>query len=115
MRHRKTVAKLGRRKDHREAMMRNLATSLSLEGKLETTTTKAKALVSYYEHLISVAKRGNEMNAIRLVKRYLYTEPAQKAFVQRLGSLTKSSGHLRTTKVGFRNGDNAEISLVEIV
>jgi len=96
-------------------MMRNLATSLTLSGKLTTTTPKAKALVSYYEHLISLAKRSDKMNMIRLVKQYLYTEPAQKAFVERFESASKKSGHLRTTKVGFRDGDNAEVSLVEIV
>lgn len=96
-------------------MMRNLATSLALEGKLTTTTPKAKALVSYYEHLISLAKRGDKMNSIRLVKRYLFTELAQKAFVERLVELTKDSGHVRTTKVGFRAGDSAELTLVEIV
>ncbi|MGE3278721.1 MAG: 50S ribosomal protein L17 [Candidatus Altimarinota bacterium] len=115
MRHRKTVAKLGRTKDHREAMIRNLATSLALEGKLTTTTPKAKALVSYYEHLISVAKRGDQVKAIRMLKQYLYTEPAQKAFAERLPELTKKSGNVRLTKVGFRDGDSAEMSLVEIV
>jgi large subunit ribosomal protein L17 len=115
VRHRKKVAKLGRTKDHRDALLRNLATSLAINGKLTTTTPKAKALVSYYEHLISVAKRGNNVNAIRLVKQVLYTEIAQKAFVQRLPDLTKQSGHLRTSKVGLREGDKAEMCLVEIV
>lgn len=96
-------------------MIRNLATSLALKGKLKTTTPKAKALVSYYEHLISLAKRGDQVNTIRMIKQYLYTEPAQKAFVERLPQLTKKSGHVRTTKVGFRDGDSAELTLVEIV
>lgn len=95
--------------------MRNLATSLALSGKLTTTTPKAKALVSYYEHLIALAKRGPQVNTIRVVKQYLYTELAQKAFVEKLTELSKASGHVRTTKVGFRDGDNAEMTLVEIV
>lgn len=96
-------------------MIRNLATSLALKGKLTTTTPKAKVLVSYYEHLISVAKRGDLVKAIRLLKQCLYTETAQKAFAERLPALTKKSGNVRLTKVGFRDGDSAEMSLVEIV
>ncbi len=95
--------------------MRNLATSLALHGKLTTTTAKAKALVSYYEQMITRAKRGNDVNAIRTVQQYLFTQEAQKAFVAKLKDLTKQSGYLRTTKVGLRAGDRAEMSLVEFV
>jgi ribosomal protein L17 len=49
------------------------------------------------------------------VKQYLYTEPAQKAFVQRMKQSTATSGFLRTTKVGFRKGDAAEVTMVEYV
>ena len=115
MRHRKKTPKLGILTDHRKALMRNMATSLTLEGKIKTTAAKAKALVSYYEHLITLVKRNEGMNAIRTVKRFLYTETAQKAFLAKLKTLTQPMGHLRVTKLGLRKGDNAEISLIEFV
>lgn len=115
MRHRKTIPKLGRKADHRKALLRNLSTSLAIHGKVKTTTAKAKALVSYYEKLISYAKRSDKVNAIRNIKKYLFTIPAQKAFMDRLESIDSKSGYLRTTKVGFRNGDMAEMTLVEHV
>lgn len=113
MRHRRTTAKLNRNPDHRKAMLRNLATSLALHGHVKTTTAKAKALVSYFEKLVTSAKGASEMNAVRLVKRHLYTEPAQKAFLKRTQNVERSSGYLRTTKVGFRPGDRSEMTLVE--
>lgn len=116
MRHRNKKRTLGRAADHRKALLRNLATSLALHGKVKTTTTKAKALVSYYERLMTQAKRYDHMNAVREIKRYLYTEPAQKAFFERLKQFENvQSGYLRTTKMGFRPGDRAEVSLVEFI
>lgn len=115
MKHRRTTAKLGRPADHRRAMMRNLATSLSLHGRVTTTTPRAKALVGYYERLISLAKRNNEMNAIRLLKRHLFTEASQKAFLKRLSSFSTKSGHLRAMKIGLRKGDRSELTLVECI
>ena len=114
MRHRKTVAKLSRTSDHRKAMMRNLATSLALHGKLVTTDAKAKALVSYYEKLLTLVKATDKMNAIRRVKRYLYTEAAQKAFMDNLEKLGKRSGNVRMAKVGVRQGDGGKTILVEL-
>ena len=55
------------------------------------------------------------MQAIRAIKKVLFTEPAQKAFMERLKDNKAGSGRLRVTKVGLRPGDNAEKSLVEFV
>lgn len=97
-------------------MLRNLATTLALHGKVETTSTKAKALVAYYERMITLAKRKSDAyHPVRVVKQYLYTKPAQKAFVDRLKTLTRESGHLRTVKMGYRKGDAAPLMLVEFV
>jgi len=116
VRHRKTTVKLNRSADHRKALLRNLATSLAEHGELKTTTAKARALVSFYERLIARAKRSDEMNAIRLIKRVLYTESAQKNFIQQLKDLQgRQSGYLRVSKVGFRPGDVAELSQVQFV
>lgn len=116
MRHRKKIAKLGRATDHRKALLRNLATSLALKGHLTTTTAKAKALVSYFDKMITHAKKAeNERTAIREVKRHLYTELAQRAFLERVKAVEKDSGRLRTTKIGLRPGDRAEMTLVEFL
>lgn len=116
MRHRKNRAKLGRAADHRKALLRNLATSLALHGQLTTTVTKAKALVAYYERLIALAKRGNEVQMIRMIKSHLFTEPAQKSFVERVSKMTdRSSGYLRLTKIGYRDGDRAHLAQVDFV
>jgi len=116
VRHRKKIAKLGRAADHRKALLRNLATSLALKGSLTTTTAKAKALVSYVEKMITFAKNAeSDRNAIREVKRHLFTEPAQKAFMERVKGIEKQSGRLRTTKMGLRPGDCAEMTRVEFL
>lgn len=67
------------------------------------------------EHLIALSKRGNQMDAIRSAKKYLYTELAQKAFVERVKGISSPSGNIRTTKNGFRSGDSSEVTLVEFV
>ena len=113
MRHRKNKIKLSRKYDHRKALLRNLATSLALHGRLKTTTAKARALISYYERLITRVKAQDDVNAIRTIKQFLYTEPAQKAFIERVKNMKSTSGYLRMVKDGFRPGDRAEMALVE--
>ncbi len=116
MRHRKTTKKLSRLKDHRMSLLRNLSTTFALSSKLLTTTPKAKAMVQYYERIISLANRKNdEVHAIRVAKRFFYTLLAQKAFVKKLPDLKSASGHLRMTKIGFRKGDGGETTLVQYV
>src|SRR5215208_6978036 len=68
MRHRKKGRSLGRTAEHRKAMLRNMATSLFLHGRVETTTEKAKELRRYAEPIITKAKRG-DLHARRLVQR----------------------------------------------
>ncbi|MDF2379243.1 MAG: 50S ribosomal protein L17 [Candidatus Gracilibacteria bacterium] len=115
MRHRKNRGKLGRKADHRKALLRNLATSFALHGKLTTTVTKARALIAYYERLITLAKRADNMNAIRMIQRHLFTIEAQKAFIEQVKGLDgKNSGYLRLTKLGYRDGDVAHIAQVEL-
>ena len=96
-------------------MLRNLATSLALHGKVKTTTSRAKALVAYFEHLVALAKRKTGAGAVRFAKSTVYSESAQKAFLKKVTDLSGHSGYLRTTKLGFRPGDNAEVSIVEFV
>ena len=68
MRHRVKGKSFGRTAEHRRAMMRNMASSLFLHGRIETTTEKAKELRRYAEPIITKAKRG-DLHARRLVQR----------------------------------------------
>lgn len=114
MRHRRDVIKLSRKRGPRISLLKGLSTTFALHGKLVTTTIKAKAMVRFYEHIISLAKRQKEaFYPIRIAKKFFYTIPAQRAFVARLKDLKGESGFLRTTKMGFRKGDGAETTLVE--
>ncbi|MBI4410400.1 MAG: 50S ribosomal protein L17, partial [Gemmatimonadetes bacterium] len=96
MRHRKDGRKLNRTAEHRAAMLRNLATSLFLHGRLETTVAKAKELRRFAEPLITRAKRG-DLHARRLVARKIRDDEAlaklfgeiAPRFAERAGGYTR--------------------------
>ncbi len=116
MRHRNTKAILNRPADQRKAMIRNLITSLFNEGRLQTTDAKAKALVSEVEHLITRARDKETFNAVRELSRVIFTEEAsKKALAYILALKEMKSGYTRTTKIGFRAGDNALKVQVELI
>ncbi|HEX2186465.1 MAG TPA: 50S ribosomal protein L17, partial [Chloroflexota bacterium] len=71
MRHANKGRALGRTAEHREALLRNLATSLFRHGRIETTTAKAKELRPFAEKLITLAKRG-DLHAKRLAAREIH-------------------------------------------
>lgn len=114
--------KLGRTSDHRNALLRNLATEVILKGKITTTEMKAKELRTVVDGLITTAKEDSVANR-RLAAAYLrnvsradgktavqvlFTEVAPK-YVDRNG------GYTRVTKMGFRRGDNASVAVIELV
>lgn len=116
MRHQRAVKKLGRTSSHRKAMLRNMVASFFQWEKIETTTIKAKVLRSLAEKLITLGKRG-DLHARRLVLRLipskgvvhkLFTEIAPR-FKERAG------GYTRIVKTGFRPGDSAPMSVIEII
>lgn len=116
MRHNNTGRKLGRNASHRNAMFRNMVTSLFEHGKVETTDAKAKELRRVAERLITLGKRG-DLHARRLVLAYvrskevvakLFTEISPK-FAERPG------GYTRIVKLWNRRGDNAPVSMLELV
>ncbi len=115
MRHRNKKAILNRPADHRKALMRNLLTSLFLFGKVKTTNAKAKALASAAEKLITKVKKNNDMNAIRALKEVIFTEESSKKVLEYARKTTKDSGFTRTTKIGFRDGDNACLIQVDLI
>jgi large subunit ribosomal protein L17 len=110
------VPKLGRTASHRKAMLRNMVTSLFREERVETTVPKAKEARRVAERMITVAKRGNlhaRRRAGRVVRdaavlKKLFDEIAPR-FAERPG------GYTRILKTGFRAGDNAPLSILELL
>lgn len=116
MRHRKHSNQLGVKKEHREALLANLSTSLITHGKITTTLKKAKALRPFVEKVITLSKKGSlhdRRNAISRVRdveaiRILFDEKKEQ-FADRKG------GYTRIYKLGTRRGDAAEMALIELI
>ncbi len=115
MRHRNTKAILNRPADQRKALIRNLVSSLFLYGKVKTTDAKAKALASAAEKLITKVKGKDDMNAIRELKKVVFTEDSSKKALGYARATKKISGFTRTTKIGHRAGDSALMMQVELI
>ena len=116
MRHQIKVKKLSRPKPHREAMLANMATSLFEHRMIETTEAKAKELKKLADRLISTAK-ADTVAARRQVARTINNKKiVQKLFTQIVPQFKdRPSGFTRVLKVGFRRGDSAMISVVELL
>lgn len=116
MRHRKKGRSFGRTAEHRKAMLRNMATSLFLHGRVETTTAKAKELRQYAEPLITKAKRG-DLHARRLVARKIQDGTALTKLFGEIGPkyAERPGGYTRVRLLGHRAGDAAEMAIIELV
>ena len=116
MRHRRTVPKLGRTAAHRKAMLRNMVTSLFREGRVETTVPKAKEARRVAERMITVAKRGN-LHARRRASRVVRDAAVLKKLFDDIAPrfATRPGGYTRILKTGFRAGDNAPLSILELL
>jgi len=116
MRHRKKGRSLSRTAEHRKSMLRNMATSLFLHGRVETTTAKAKELRQYAEPLITKAKRG-DLHARRLVARHIRDDEALSRLFGEIGPryVERPGGYTRVRHLGHRAGDAAEMAIIELV
>ncbi len=116
MRHRNYGRKLSRNTEHRRALLRNLATSLILEERIETTVAKAKEARSVVEHLITLGKRGG-LHSRRLAARTCMTPPAVSKLFDDLAKryATRSGGYTRIVRAGWRSGDGADLAVLELV
>ena len=116
MRHLNSGRKLGRTSAHRTAMFRNMATSLFRHERIETTDAKAKELRRFAEQLITLAKRG-DLHA----RRQAFADIRdQEVLAKRCGDIgprfkTRPGGYTRIIKSRIRKGDNAPISIIELV
>lgn len=116
MRHRKSGVKLNRTSSHRQAMFRNMVTSLLKHDRIKTTDAKAKELRRWADHVVTLAKRG-DLHARRLAMAIVREKDVvHKLFeeaAQRFGS--SNGGYTRIVKIGHRPGDTAPLTLVELI
>jgi large subunit ribosomal protein L17 len=116
MRHMKSGRKLNRTSSHREAMFKNMASSLIKHELIRTTLPKAKELRRIAEPLITLSKVDGVANRRLAFARLRDKQAVGKLFVE-LGPRYRErpGGYLRILKCGFRPGDNAPMAYVELV
>lgn len=116
MRHNKKFNHLGRKSAHRKALLANMANSLILHKRINTTTAKAKALKKYVEPLITKAK-NDTTHSRRVVFSYLKSKTSvAELFRDVAGKIgDRPGGYTRILKTGNRLGDNAEMCMIELV
>ena len=116
MHHRKKGRHFNRTAEQRKMMMRNLATSLFLHGRVETTTAKAKELRQFAEPLITRAKRG-DLHARRLIARFVNDDVAITKLFDEIGPRysERPGGYTRVLHLGHRAGDAADVAIIELV
>ena len=116
MRHNKAINHLGRKSGHRKALLANMATSLILHKRIQTTVAKAKALKSYVEPLITKSKEDTT-HSRRVVFSYLKNKYAVTELFREIAPkiADRPGGYTRVLKTGFRQGDGADMALIELV
>lgn len=116
--------KFGRNADHRKAMLRNLATSVILYGKVETTEAKAKDMRSVVDELITLGKRGDlhaRRQAAAYIRNVVADEAKSQTVLQKLFEevapkyADRNGGYTRVVKTGTRKGDAAPMAYIELV
>ena len=116
--------KFGRNADHRKAMLRNMATSVILYGKVETTEAKAKDMRSVVDELITLGKRGDlhaRRQAAAYIRNVVADEAKSQTVLQKLFDevapkyADRNGGYTRVVKTGTRKGDAAPMAYIELV
>lgn len=116
MRHNKAINHLGRKSGHRKALLSNMASSLILKKRITTTVAKAKALRTYVEPLITKSKEDTTHQR-RVVFSYLKDKYATAELFRTVAPkiANRPGGYTRILHIGFRQGDAAEMALMELV
>lgn len=116
MRHGKKFNHLSRKTAHRSAMLSNMASSLIINKRINTTVAKAKALRKYIEPILTKSKT-DDTNSRRVVFSYLQDkESVSELFNNVAGKIAnRPGGYTRIIKTGARLGDNAEMCMMELV
>jgi large subunit ribosomal protein L17 len=116
MRHRNYGGKLGRTSAHRQALFRNMVTSLLEHERIETTDTKAKLVRRLAERMITLGKRGDlhaRRRALAVIRRRDVTEKVFGDLADRFRA--RAGGYTRILKTRVRTGDAAPLAIVELV
>jgi len=108
--------KLGKTSTQRKALLRQLATDLLANGKIETTFCRAKEVQPVAEKLVTLAKKGGLANYRRALS-YLTKEDVAKKLFDEIGPKyqDRNGGYTRVTRTGARRGDAAETAVIELV
>lgn len=116
MRHGKKDNHLGRTHSHREAMLQNMAASLIIHKRIETTMSKAKELRKFVEPLLTRSKEDSTHNR-RILFKSLHNKETMKELFNVVADkiADRPGGYTRIIKLGNRAGDNAETCLIELV
>lgn len=116
MRHNKKFNHLGRKAEHRKALLSNMACSLIQHKRINTTTAKAKELRKYVEPLLTRAK-DDSTHSRRVVFSYLQNKEAVKELFGEISQkiADRPGGYTRIIKTGVRLGDSAEMCFIELV
>lgn len=114
MNHQIAGRKLGRTTDHKEALLRNLVTSLIMHDRLTTTEAKAKELRRIADRMITLGKKG-DLAAVRRAERVLRSKEAIGRLFKELAPLfaTRNGGYTRIIKYKTRRGDHAPLVIIE--
>ena len=116
MRHNKYFNHLGRQAGHRKAMLSNMASSLILHKRIETTVAKAKALKRFVEPIVTKSKEDST-HSRRIVFSYLKQKEAVTELFRTIAPkiADRPGGYTRILKTGFRLGDGADMCIIEFV
>lgn len=116
MRHGNRLKKLGRKKEHRHALLRNLCRSLFIFERIRTTLPKAKEARKLAEHLIEFAKK-NDLAARRMIYRFIPDHKLVNIICDEFGQrfAGRQGGYTRIYRLGPRLGDGAEMAILELV
>jgi large subunit ribosomal protein L17 len=114
--HNRAFRKLGRKHSHRLATLRSLSTALFERERITTTLMKAKELRPFAEKLITRSKR-DDLHARRLILRHIQDRDVARKLFDTLSSryMERNGGYMRILKLGRRQGDGAEMALVELL
>jgi large subunit ribosomal protein L17 len=115
MRHLNSGRQLSRNSAHRKAMLRNLVTSLMEHEQVRTTDAKAKELRRVADRLITLAKKGT-LDARRRAAAYVRTKKVVRKLFSEVAERFKDrqGGYTRIVKIGYRHGDAARLSVIEL-
>ncbi len=108
--------KLGRKTDHRLAMLRNQVTSLLEHGRIETTVARAKETQKIVDKMITLGKKG-DLHSRRQALAFIYDEDVVTKLFEEIapGYEDRNGGYTRVLKLGPRRGDAAEMAILELV